>query len=341
MAINAYCGLPGSGKSYEVVSSVILPAICQGRRVVSNIDGLDNDLIRAYCCEKFEIDLDQLGHIFPVRLDDITSEKFFPVINKPDIPSTVLPGDLVAIDEAFKFWGGDCKIHKEHKEFFREHRHFTHPETGIACDLILMTQHITDLHRILRVVVEQSFVCHKAKGIGRDDLYTITMWEGSRQTKKGIVKDWTQKYKPEIFPLYKSYSGPVAGSEIVADSRQNILNDPKLKYKIAFLILAGCWASWHMYHFFYDRIKPSEASSLPSASSSAKPLQSLYSPDWRVVGLVTIDGISQVFLSGPFGLRAEQLINFKGSGISFSGEVDGQKVNRFSGPLLPLSKEQK
>jgi zona occludens toxin len=35
MAINAYTGLMGSGKSYEVVSSVILPAVKSGRRVVS------------------------------------------------------------------------------------------------------------------------------------------------------------------------------------------------------------------------------------------------------------------------------------------------------------------
>ncbi|HDL5229472.1 TPA: hypothetical protein RS727_002675, partial [Mannheimia haemolytica] len=39
MAVSAYIGIPGSGKSYEVVKSVILPAVASNRRVVSNIYG--------------------------------------------------------------------------------------------------------------------------------------------------------------------------------------------------------------------------------------------------------------------------------------------------------------
>lgn len=49
MAISAYVGVPGSGKSYEVVKSVILPAIKSGRRVVSNI--------YVYKTEKVEVSL--------------------------------------------------------------------------------------------------------------------------------------------------------------------------------------------------------------------------------------------------------------------------------------------
>ena len=40
MAILAYVGIPGSGKSYEVVSSVILEHFKKGRRIVSNIVGV-------------------------------------------------------------------------------------------------------------------------------------------------------------------------------------------------------------------------------------------------------------------------------------------------------------
>ncbi len=57
MAINCYTGLMGSGKTYEVVLSIIIPAVCQGRRVITNISGIDSDAIRAYCCEKFDIPL--------------------------------------------------------------------------------------------------------------------------------------------------------------------------------------------------------------------------------------------------------------------------------------------
>ena len=41
MSIKAYVGRMSSGKTYEVVSVVILGALARGRRVVSNIAGLD------------------------------------------------------------------------------------------------------------------------------------------------------------------------------------------------------------------------------------------------------------------------------------------------------------
>ncbi|EEQ6526573.1 hypothetical protein BHJ67_005029, partial [Escherichia coli] len=49
MAITAYIGVPGSGKSYEVVKSVIIPAVASGRRIVSNIYGLNYEAIVQYC----------------------------------------------------------------------------------------------------------------------------------------------------------------------------------------------------------------------------------------------------------------------------------------------------
>lgn len=45
MAISAYIGIPGSGKSYEAVYNVIIPAFTSGRRVVTNIYGLQKDKI--------------------------------------------------------------------------------------------------------------------------------------------------------------------------------------------------------------------------------------------------------------------------------------------------------
>ena len=104
--------------------------------LVTNVDGVDNDLIRAYLCEKESISLDKLGNVIHVTNEQVESKFFFPYgagqsvvktvqglilgIEKSEDP-VVQPGDLVAIDEAYKFWGTDCKIHDEHKIFFREH----------------------------------------------------------------------------------------------------------------------------------------------------------------------------------------------------------------------------
>lgn len=44
MPINVYTGLMRSGKSYEVVSEVIVPPIRAGRNVVTNVDGISEDM---------------------------------------------------------------------------------------------------------------------------------------------------------------------------------------------------------------------------------------------------------------------------------------------------------
>ena len=61
MAINAYTGLQGSGKSFEVMRSVVLEAIFAGRNVVTNIDGINEERIHAYLVKKREADPDRLG----------------------------------------------------------------------------------------------------------------------------------------------------------------------------------------------------------------------------------------------------------------------------------------
>lgn len=52
MAINAYVGIPGSGKTYEVVRSLILPAFIKGRRIVTNIVGIDEQKFIDYALKQ-------------------------------------------------------------------------------------------------------------------------------------------------------------------------------------------------------------------------------------------------------------------------------------------------
>lgn len=335
MSINCYSGLQGSGKSYEVVSSIIIPAVAQGRRVVTNISGIDNDGIRAYCCEKLDVPMEKLGHVVYASNEKVSSHDFFPPenIHQPtECTSFVLPGDLVAVDEAYKIWGSDCKIHTEHKIFFREHRHYIHSQTGVACDLVLMTQDIGDLHRVLKVVIEQSFKTHKAKGVGMTNVYTITMWEGWKQHQKTIVKDWTQTYNAEIFPLYKSYSGEQQGKEVASDSRQNILSDRRLVIKLAFLFVGGAFAVWNLWHFFSDKMQPAAGAPSQVKAGSVRQDLPIYSPDWRVGGILEVGGVRQIVLVGANGARLDNSIYYSGAGLSLSGTVDGKKVTRFSGP---------
>src|SRR5471030_3154446 len=118
MAINAYVGLQGSGKSFEVVSSVILDAVCHGLRVVTNVAGINEDRIHEYLVNKRDADIDALGRIIHIENDRILKPQFFPDEEKPELESIVLGGDLVAIDEAWRFWGTDNgKLSHEHMQF--------------------------------------------------------------------------------------------------------------------------------------------------------------------------------------------------------------------------------
>ena len=359
MAINCYVGLMGTGKSYEVVSSVIVPAIAAGRRVVSNIAGLNDDAIRAYCAEKFKLGVDQLGSVVNVTDQQVRAVEFFPdhsAAEGAESSSIVRPGDLVAIDEAYKIWGGDEKILPPHRVFFREHRHYTHPETGVSCDLVLMTQDIGDLHRSLRAVIGNSFKTHKAKGIGLDSVYTITMWEGWKQHAKHIVKDWTKTYDPEIFPLYKSYAGTKQGRELNADSRMNIFADRRMRIKIAAFVLIALFILWRLASWWWGKIHPdaerpatdrpavSAAPSAPGAKSTAKPATppSDVSPDLRIAGSVVAGGQAYVVLVGPGGgVRLVADAGFVGSGFAQSGTIDGHVVTRSSGAPAGSASEGK
>ncbi|MFZ6864709.1 zonular occludens toxin domain-containing protein [Undibacterium sp. Ji67W] len=349
MPINAYTGLMGSGKSFECVVSVILPAICVGRRVVTNVDGIDNESCRAYCHEKYDIPLANLGHIIHCTNDDVKRVDFLP--HGIDVDTFCKAGDMVCIDEAWRFWGTDCKILKEHAIFFREHRHYVDDTTKVSCDLVLMVQDITDLHRTLKVVVEISFRTTKIKSLGLSKVYRVEMWEGYKQTARARVSVENKTYDKEIFPLYSSYVGG-NGKELQVDKRQNILNSKKLWMMAAGILVLGSVGLYGVIHFFdasrYDKktAKNSPIGSqgdsglnlVPGTASPKRTASTDVSEAWRISGTIQSDGISYVVLSSVNGrVRLEHPSNFQNSGSSIVGIVDGERITIWSGALVSSS----
>ncbi|MGJ7490025.1 zonular occludens toxin family protein [Variovorax sp. ZT4R33] len=350
MPINVYTGLMGSGKSYECVSSVIVPAVKSGRRVVTNVDGIDSEAIRAYCHEKHGIAFDLLGEVVHCSNDDVSKASFLP--HGTDVQTFCQPGDIVCIDEAWRFWGTDNKLLNEHKVFFREHRHFVHPDTKVSCDLVLMVQDISDLHRILKVVVEVSFRTTKIKTLGWNKTYRVEMWEGYKLTVKGRVSVENKRYDDEIFPLYSSYTGGT-GKELQVDSRQNVLHSKKLWILAAGVLLMGGFSLYSILGFFSGkRLKadPQSAAqadhrSQPGSPGTAtatgpalarQPSTPALSDAWRAVGTVQAGTQHLVVLMGSSGrLRFEHPSAFQNSGALLVGEVDGQRVTTWTGAAPP------
>lgn len=352
MAINTYTGLQGSGKSYEVVSSVIVPAIAAGRRVVTNIDGIDQDKIYEYLLAKNKgADPATFGAVVHVTNERIVEPAFFHDQDKPDVEAIVKPGDIVAIDEAWRFWPADGgKLSHEHMQFFRMHRHYTHPISGLACDVALMTQDITGLHRSVKNVVEFSFRTTKHKMLGSAKRYRVEVFEGHRQLRTNAVSRLQKDYRPEIFPLYKSYGGS-NGTEVAIDKRINIFKRWWLVPLIITLGAVSVWGVVHLIRFFHPDSKlhttPSGTASNAVGTATAGALDKAsagpaFSVQWRIAGTVTFGNRQFVVVAGPTGrLRYEHPSNFLDVGPTMVGKIDGETVTTFSGSLpMPMMGQQ-
>lgn len=347
-AINAYCGVMGSGKSFEVVSGPLLDAVAAGRRVVTNIDGVNEEKIHAYLHAKRGLAVERLGKIVHVRTDDMLQPGFFPVEVESSTGATVTPGfvkagDLVVVDEAWKLWSTSKRISDEHMNFFRMHRHFVNEQTGLCCDVVLMIQSIADLNKSIKAVVELSFRMVKLKSLGFSSRYRVEIYETSKQTKTNRTGTQVRKYKPEIFPLYNSYAGG-AGKEATVDKRQNVFASVWLWVGIAFLTSLFPIALYFAWGFFHPQASNSLVSSkagivrpvsgVTAASVPAGAVAPPTSAAWRVVGAYAVDGRAWVVLADADGrLRVESPSAFMGSGISRVGTVEGERVATWSGAV--------
>lgn len=328
MPINAYTGLMGSGKSYEVVSSVMLDALAQGRRIVSNIDGLNTERITEYLISKRGIEEEKIGVVVLVSNEQVKSPNFF--FHGSDVETIVQPGDLVCIDEAWRFWGAGEAIPEPHFIFFREHRHYAHPETNICCDLVLMVQDISDLNRKLKSVVELSFRTKKHKSLGLSKHYVVQVFEGYRMNAKTQVNLLQKKYDPCIFPLYSSYSGG-KGKEVTIDKRQNLLLSKGFLIPIILVIALAAFGIPKVWQFFHPKPIPTkiDASSTraPVSSGSASVSEAVVSSPTtlRIVGYyMRTDGEYIVLYTDGAYTRFAKARAFIMDGYNTTGFINGQ-----------------
>lgn len=346
MAITAYTGIMGSGKSYEVVENVILPALLAGRRIVSNVAGLQVQEMYAYLIEKFDADTAKLGTIVQIANDQVAQPGFFPVEVKdgetaPD--STVQGGDLVVIDECWRWWATGCKIQPGHMTFFRMHRHFTNAATSGTCDVVLVVQDIGDLDRKVKVVVETTYRMTKHKALGKPSRYRVDVYAGykmARGTPK--IREMQRKYDPDIFKLYSSYSqSKSGGKEGVVDGRANILRGAFFKLVLPCMFIFTVVAGWLVYRFFHPESKQVQATGKPGAvAQGAAPGVAAALPrpgppaesEWRVKGYYMAHGHMIVLLSRAGAVQ--QLIDpagFMYDGFYARGTYYDKLVTNYTG----------
>ncbi|HFW0243643.1 TPA: zonular occludens toxin domain-containing protein [Salmonella enterica subsp. enterica serovar Poona] len=348
MAISLYMGLQGSGKSYEIVRSVIIPAVAKGRRVVSNVYGLDEEKIREYCLKHNLCQEHEFGQVVLVENEQVQKPDFYPAMDK-NTETFCQPGDVVIIDECNRFFSSDAKLSPQVRSFAAEHRHFVSVTTGYTTDFILVNQGLSTIPRYLKERIDYVYRMKKLNVVpGCRKRYRVDIFSGAKLTKDAFLNNYIQSYDPEIFPLYKSFRDGVIGTEDKTDGRNVLFKKSTLLlfFMLATLAILAVWR--YLIPFFTGKSLENKSSSvsqmmpvsgvqrhdLAAVSSLPVPVSGGGTPVssvWCVSGFYFDGERNFVLLRDMAGrLRMVSRNAFQGDGIMLHGVVDGQQVNTWS-----------
>jgi zona occludens toxin len=273
MAVTAYTGLPGSGKSYSVVEYVILPALKKSRQVFTNIP----------------LNMDLIGSEHP---DQVTLFEVKDIEENPDWFQEVFkPGATLVLDEAWRVWPAGLKannLHQGHKSFLAEHRHMVGAD-GNSTEIVIVTQDLGQVSAYPRSLVETTYRTVKLVAVGANDRFRVDVYQGAatgpNPSEKARVRQiHGGKYKQEIYRYYTSQTMSEAethGDESRTDTRTNILNTPYFKYGLpgfAVVMLAFIFYGFNEVKGFYghgggDADDAPASESVPAASGLRDPQQ--------------------------------------------------------------------
>jgi zona occludens toxin len=354
MAINAYIGIPGSGKTYEVVHSVILPAFLSGRRVVTNIEGINQDNFLSYVerlnakrKEDNQIELDRLGEIVKVLDEDVLKDNFFPYKGSSDDVTISKNGDLICLDEVWRIFDESKKIKEEHRSFIAEHRHFVN-DKGDTCDLVVISQSVATIPRFIKDRIETTYRMTKLKALGLNQRYRIDVFSGSKTFKTNLIHSIQSKYNPEIFDLYKSYDKEHAEEQSI-DGRNKLLNYKFIILKFIIPLLLMVFGCFYLYFSFIstktktEKIEQAPVENVKVSATTELTAKERYqakqnelektpiSSNWRITGYLERKGEKLVILTDGNYLRYEPSSRFTKKGNMLVGLIDGERVTVYSG----------
>lgn len=348
MAITAYIGINGSGKSYECVSNVIVNGVLAGRRVVTNIVGIQPELIREYCVTERKATPESLGSVVAVTDEQCTHADFLPYKGddgKCTTHTLCQAGDLIVLDELWRLFGSGLKLTSQQQSFFAEHRHFTHPETGISCDFAFMSQELSGISRFIRDRIDKTFRMKKLNAVGMNKSYRVDVYDGHKLIKAALISSYHNRYKAKVFPLYQSHDNG-NGVEVVVDKRQSLLTKKFIFVRVALpLILFVCGLGYLVN--FFSTSKQTDTTNTDTEQGQPVDNPEAYqrltrapenyprvtaTSEYRIAGRLSRRGRDYIILQGADGrFRFEPATLFSDEDGFLSGLIDGQTVTLFSG----------
>lgn len=252
--IENHFGKPGSGKSYSVMADVILPALRDGCRVLTNIDGANDKACRLRLGAALGYDPDELETLYIYLNDDEIKGGF--------CWARVQAKDVFVIDEAQRYWpGGVLKATDPVAfKFFGEHRHY-------GCSIHCITINPGNYQVPMRAYAEVCHLYKKLGVLGLNSRYIRRDYAAAIPAADAEVGSSTGKYNPEIFSYYKSVT---EDGNLVIAKQKNILLRPKM---ILFFLLIIGLISFGSINLLRNGIFPGKKS-ISSAIPSSAPSQS-------------------------------------------------------------------
>jgi hypothetical protein len=184
-------GDPGSGKSYDSVCKII-DNLRLGRKVYTNIDGLDDEVCRENIkCVSGLNDYDMKTRL--IYLDESTCWDFWKRVDD---------GSLIVLDEAHKYFGSREWTTDANKQFviwLTEHRHR-------GFDIVMMSMDIDRIDKQARQCAAWTYRYRKLNMFGKllSNNYMVRAFIGDDSSGKP-VQQMTRKFNKKIFGCYKSF----------------------------------------------------------------------------------------------------------------------------------------
>ncbi len=212
MSIQAYFGMTGSGKSYNAVANILVPALKDNRTVVTNLPLRKSAL--------FE-DID-LGNVISLP-SDMNSENVHQFLRIDLFP----PGCVFILDECFSLFPSGQKanmVPTSLKEFYSMHRHVVGSDNK-ASDIYILAQNIGQLAAWIRDMIHSMVVHTDLAPTGLKNQYRCDFYQfelhGTRNKEKFIQSSIGTIKEPYI-NYYMSNSKTEAGQN--GDVLENVID---------------------------------------------------------------------------------------------------------------------
>lgn len=288
MAIDAYTGMPGHGKSYGVVEHVIIPSLKQGRHVVTNIP----------------LEIDALLAEFGGTIDQLPADWY----ERRDLADLAPNGCVLVLDELWRRWPKGQKTNLaplEDKALLAEHRHRV-DDKGQSMRVILVTQDLEQIASWVCLLVETTYrIVKKSKKFYRVDIYRGAA-KGQRPPKSALLRQAAGTFKPTVWCYYKSATQSATGEvgdESKADGRASLLRSWGLWGLLLIMVVCGTFGVYGVRAFFGGEVikptpttattapptEPAPASKVNRAAAvvyNTQPAGPVMSTTWRVGGYV-------------------------------------------------------